>query len=112
MGVVEVDQRVELDRLIAPLALDARPELGRYARRLMDVSGEDLVILIHVRDPLTVGQQKGLSGLGKHPKGRITTSNPGLLGCSSSGGDTAEHPRAGAHVAQQRERDWRVTADR
>ena len=53
--------------------LDARAKLGRNSRRLIDVSGEDLLILIHVRDPLTVGQQKGLSGLGKHPKGRITT---------------------------------------
>src|SRR5574338_1542053 len=57
------------------------------------------------------GQQKGLSGLAKHPKGRITTSNPGLvLGCSSSGGCPAELPRAWAHDAHARERDGPVSA--
>jgi hypothetical protein len=68
MGVVEVDQGVELDRLIAPVALDARAELGRDLRRLMDVPSEDFLILIHVRDPLTVGSKKAFQVWGSTRK--------------------------------------------
>jgi len=102
-GVVEVRERVELNRLIPPLALDARAQLGGEASGLADVPADDFVVLIHGRDPLAVRQQKGLSGLWEHPKGRITTSNPGLLGCSPSGGVAAENPRSRAHFAHQGE---------
>jgi hypothetical protein len=101
--MVEVGQSVELNRLVSPLALNARAKLGGEASWLADVSADDLLILIHGRDPLTVRQQKGLSGLWQHPKGRITTSNPGLLGCSAPGGVTAENRRSGAHFAHQGE---------
>jgi hypothetical protein len=101
--MVEVGQRVELNRLISPLALDARTKLGGETSGLADISADDLLILIHDRDPLAVRQQKGLSGLWQHPKGRITTSNPGLLGCSASGGGSAENPRSRAHSAHQGE---------
>jgi hypothetical protein len=47
-AVVEVGKRVELYRLISPLALDARAQLGGEASRLADVSADDLLILIHV----------------------------------------------------------------
>ena len=46
------------------------------------------------------GQQKGLSGW-LHPKGRITTSNPALLGCSASGRNDGRFRRSEAHCAQE-----------
>src|SRR5687767_2176606 len=101
--MVEVGQSVELNRLVSPLALNARAKLGGETSWLADVSADDLLILIHDRDPLAVRQQKSLSGLWQHPKGRITTSNPGLLGCSAPGGVTAENPRSRAHYAHQGE---------
>jgi hypothetical protein len=62
--VIEVGHRVELYGLIAPLALDTRPQLRRHSRRLADVSFDDFVILIHCRDPWRrLGKQNGLSGL-------------------------------------------------
>lgn len=56
-------------------------------------------------------QQKSLSGRWERPKGRITTSNPSLLGGSSSGGTGAEKRRSRAHHAPARERDWTATAE-
>ncbi len=100
--MVEVGEGVELHRLVPPRPFYATPDVGGEPRGLADVAFDDFVVGIlnwmHDRDPLSVGQQKGLSGLGQHPKGRITTSNPELLGCSSSGG-VAENPRSRAHYA-------------
>jgi hypothetical protein len=45
--VVEVGKRVQLYRLISPLALDARAKLGGEPSGLADVSADDLLILIH-----------------------------------------------------------------
>ena len=110
--MVEVGEGVEPDRLRLPCQLDARPQLVWELGGLPYIATNDLVI--HGRDPLVVagGQQKGLSGLPKHPKGRITTSNPALLGCSTSGGVPADHLRSRAHVAQAQPRARRAAADR
>ena len=56
--VVQVGEGVELDRAVSPLAFDARAQLGREARRLMNVPTDDLLVLSHVRDPLTSGSKK------------------------------------------------------
>jgi hypothetical protein len=45
--VVEVGKGVQLDRLVSPLALDARAQLAGEPSRLADVSADDLLILIH-----------------------------------------------------------------
>ena len=109
--MVEIGQGIESDRLRVPRQLDPRAQRVRHLDGLAYITTDDFVI--HDRDPLMVGggQQKGLSGLAKHPKGRITTSNPALLGCSSSGGVPAENPRSGAHVAQAHPRERRDAAD-
>src|SRR5439155_19218870 len=98
--VIEISERVELHRLATPRSLDASAQVGGQARRLTYVSSNDC--LIHVRDPLRVASKKAFRGL-LHPKGRITTSNPGLLGCSSSSGRSAGNRRSGAHDALEHE---------
>src|ERR1700687_906218 len=82
-AVIEIGECVELHGPTTPFALDARTKIAGETCRLPDVSTDDF--LIHVRDPLSVWRQKSLPGL-QHPKGRITTANPGILGCSSSDG--------------------------
>jgi len=54
------------------------------------------------------GQQKGLSGW-LHPKGRITTTNPAILGCSASGRLDDRFRRSEAHYAQEAEENRRLT---
>ena len=52
--------------------------------------------------------QKGLSGEGGHPKGRITTTNPGiLLGFSTSGDGVAVNRRLWAGYGPGRHDSWR-----
>jgi hypothetical protein len=57
-------------------------------------------------------QTKRPFGFAKHPKGRITTSNPAFLGCSTSGVVYAENPRSWAHDALAHPRERRDAADR
>jgi hypothetical protein len=56
--VVEVGERVKLDGLAVPLALDACAQVAGQTRRLTDITADDLLILIHCRDPLTVRTAK------------------------------------------------------
>jgi hypothetical protein len=54
--VVEVRERIELNWLAIPRALERSAKLGGETRRLADVPGNDFVI--HDRDPLAGGDSK------------------------------------------------------